>query len=77
MKGTEALDQDRFKDVYCTCQMQWYMIAMMLLTLLGIIFMITSKVRKSSLLRGRLFSNVAKVMLFILDAQPYCTSKTV
>ena len=55
--------------------MQWYTIAMMLLTLLGMIYMVTSKLRKSTLLRGHLFSYVAKVMLFVLDAQSYVLVK--
>ena len=47
VKGTNAaLDQDRFKDVYCICKIQWYTIAMLLLILLLIIFIVTSKVRK-------------------------------
>ena len=75
IKGIEAIDQDRFKDVYCTCQMQWYTIAMMLLTLLGMIYMVTSKLRKSTLLRGSLFSNVVKVMLFVLDPQSHVLVK--
>ena len=69
IKGNEAIDQDRFKDVYCTCQMQYYTIATMLLPVLGMIYMVTSKLRKSTLLRGHLFSNVVKVMLFVSDAQ--------
>ena len=47
--------------------MQWYTIPMMLLTFLGIIFMPTIKGRKFTLLRGQLFPNVVKVMLFVSD----------
>ena len=70
LKGTKATNP-RFQDVYCTCKMQWYMLAMLLLILLGIIFIVTSKVRKSNLFRGHLFSNITKVMLFISDTQSY------
>ena len=55
--------------------MQWYTIAMMLLTLLGMIYMVISKLRKSTLLRGHLFSNVVKVILFGSDAQSYMLLK--
>ena len=55
--------------------MQWYTIAMMLLTLLQMIYMVTSKLRKSTLLKGNLFSNVAKVIIFVLDAQSYVPVK--
>ena len=75
IKGAEAIDQDRFKDVHCTCQMQWDTIAMIPLTLLGMIYMVTSKCRKSIQLKGHLFSNVVKVMLFLLDAQSYVLVK--
>ena len=75
IKWTEAIDHDKFKDIYCTCQMQWYTIAMMLLTLLGMIYIFTIKLRKSTLPRGHLFSNVVKVMLFVLDAQCYVPVK--
>ena len=37
--------------------------------------MLTSKVTKLSLLRGYLFSNVAKVMFIILNAQSYVLVK--
>ena len=64
-----ALDQVRYKDIYCTCKIQWYSIAMLLLILLGIIFIVTTNGRKLNLSGGHLFSNVTKVMLFISDAQ--------
>ena len=37
--------------------------------MLGIIFVITTNVRKLRLFTGHLFSNIVKVMLFISDAQ--------
>ena len=36
---------------------------------MGIVFIITNKIRKSNLLWGHLFLNVTKVMLFISDSQ--------
>ena len=66
----EATDP-RFQGVYCTCKMQWYMFTMLLLILLGIVFIVTRKVRKSNLFRGYLFSNITKVMLFISHTQSY------
>ena len=48
------------------------MIALLLLILLGIVFIVTNKIRKSNLIIGHLlFSNITKVMLFILDTQSY------
>ena len=52
IKGIDAVfDQGRLKNIYCTCKIQWYTIAMLLLILLGIIF-VTTKVRKLSLFGG-------------------------
>ena len=75
IKGAEAIDQDKFKNIYCTCQMQWYTIAIILLTSLGMIYMVTSKLSKSTFFRGHLFTNVVTVMLFISDAQSYVPVK--
>ena len=70
LQGAEATDP-RFQDMFCTCKTQWYMIALLLLILLGVIFIVTNKIRKSNLFRGHLFPNITKMMLFILDAQSY------
>ena len=64
-----VLQQDMINDIHCTCKTEWYTIAMLLLVLLGMIFYHYYKVRKLRLFGGHLFSNVVKVMLFILDAQ--------
>ena len=70
-----AFDQDMINDVHCSCKVQWYTIAMLLLILLGKIFVITINIRKLRLFRGHLFSNIVKVMLFISDAQYYVQIK--
>ena len=41
LKGVEAADP-RFQDVYSTCKTQWYMIALLLLILFGIVLIITN-----------------------------------
>ena len=69
-KGTEAADP-RLQDIYCVYKMQWYVIALLLLILLGIVFIVPSKIKKSNLFREHFFSNVTKVMLFIWDTQSY------
>ena len=51
--------------------MQWYIICMLLIILLGMIYLVTNRIRKSSLFGGHLFSNVPKVMLLISDIQLY------
>ena len=61
-KGIEAAD---VKNMYCTCKTQWYVIGMLLIIMIGMIYLVTNKIIKSSLFKGHLFSNVTKVMLFI------------
>ena len=70
IQGTEAADPG-FQDVNCTCKMQWYIIGKLLIILLGIIYLATNRIRKSSLFGGHLFSNVTKVMLLISDIQQH------
>ena len=48
IKGTEAADP-RFQDIHCTCKMQWYIIGMLLITLLGMKYLVTNRIKKSSL----------------------------
>ena len=70
IQGKEAADP-RFQDVKCMCKIQWYIIGILLIILLGVIYVVTNKIRKSSLFRGHLFSNLTKVMLLISDIQLY------
>ena len=65
-KGVEAAD---VKDMYCTCKTQWYIIGMLLIIMLGMTYLVTNKIKKSSLFKGCLFSNVTKVMLFCCVTQ--------
>ena len=70
IKGTEAADPE-FQDIGCMCKMQWYIIGMLLIILLGMIYLVTSRIWKSSLFGGHLFSHVTKVMLLISDIKLY------
>ena len=46
IKGMDAtFDQDMINGIHCTCKIQWYTIVMLLLILLGVIFIIITKVR--------------------------------
>ena len=41
--GAEATsEQDRYMDIYCTCKIQWYTVALLLLILLGTGFIVTT-----------------------------------
>ena len=44
IKGMDATsEQDRYTDIYGTCKIQWYAVAFLLLILLGIVFIVTTK----------------------------------
>ena len=62
-------------DVKCTCKIQWYIIFMLCLAVLGIIIFIILNARKLRLFRGHLFSNTVKIMLFVSDAEYYVPVK--
>ena len=70
IRGTEAAEPE-FQDINCACKMQWYIIGMLLIILLGVIYLVTNRIRKSSLFGGHLSSNVTKVMLLISEIQLY------
>ena len=70
IQGTESAGP-QFQEVNCSCQTQWYIRGMLLLILLGMVILVTSKIKKSSLFGRHLFSNVTKVMLLISDMQLY------
>ena len=70
IKGIEAADPG-YQDIYCVCKMQWYIIGMLLIILLGMIYLVTNKIKKSNMFGGYFFSNVPKVKLFISNTQSY------
>ena len=59
----------------CTCKIQWYTLFMLGLSILGIIIFSILNARKLKLFREHLFSNAAKIMPFISDAQYYVPVK--
>ena len=61
VKGIEAADP-RYQDIHCMCKMQWYAIGMLLIILLGMIYLVTNKIRSLICLED--VSNVTKVKLF-------------
>ena len=63
-KGIEAADT-KYQDIYCACKIQWYIIGMLLIIMLGMIYLVTNKIKKSILFKGCLFPNISKLMLFI------------
>ena len=54
IKAVEAADMS---DILCTCKTQWYIMGMLIIITLGILYLVTNKIRKTSLLKVHLFSN--------------------
>ena len=68
IKTVEAADMS---DMFCTCKMQWYIMGMLTIITLGMLYLVTNKIRKTSLFKGHLFSNNTKILLFISNTHSY------
>ena len=62
IKAVEAAD---VSNMLFTCKTQWYIMGMLTIITLGMLYLVTNKLRKSSLFKGHLFSNNTKILLFI------------
>ena len=60
---------------YCICEPNWYIVGLLMLMLLGITYLVLNKIKRFTLFKGRLFSNVIKVMLFLSDTRSYVPVK--
>ena len=72
IRTVEAADMS---DMLCTCKMQWYIMGMLTIITLGMFYLVTNKLRKSSFFKGCLFSNNTKILLFISNTQSYVPIK--
>ena len=70
IRTVEAADMS---DMLCTCKMQWYIMGMLTIITLGMLYLVTNKLKKSSFFKGRLFSN--KILLFISNTHSYIPIK--
>ena len=52
IKTVKATDMS---DMLCTCKTQWYIIGMLIIITLGMLNLVTNKIRKSSLFKGHFF----------------------
>ena len=69
IKAVEAADMG---DMLCT---QWYIMGMLIIITLGMLYLVTNKLRKTSFCKGCLFSNNTKILLFISNAHSYVPIK--
>ena len=72
MKAVEAAD---INDMLCTCKTQWYIMGMLIIVTLGMLYLVTNKLRKTSFFKGHLFSNNTKILLFISNTHSYVPIK--
>ena len=72
IKGAKVTDMS---DMLCTCKTQWYIMGMLIIITLGMLYLVTNKIRKSSFLKGCLFSNNTKILLFISNTHLYIPIK--
>ena len=47
IKAVEAVDMS---DILCTCKTQWYIMGMLIIITLGMLYLVTNKIRKNKLL---------------------------
>ena len=73
IKAVEAAD---VSNMLCTCKTQWYIMGMLIIITLGMLYLVTNKLRKSSFFKGHLFSNNTKVLLFILKYADILCNRT-
>ena len=72
IKAVEAADMS---DILCTCKTQWYIMGMLIIITLGMLYLVTNKIRKTSFCKGHLFSNNTKILLFISNTGSYVPIK--
>ena len=63
MQQIKAVEATDMSDMLCTCKTQWYIMGMLIIITLGMLYLVTNKIRKSSLLRDVCF----------LITQKYCS----
>ena len=75
MQRIRTVEASDMSDMLCTCKMQWYIMGMLTITTLGMLYLVTNKLRKSSFFKGLLFSNNTKILLFISNTHSYVPIK--
>ena len=71
MQRNKRVESADVSDMLCTCKKQWYIMGMLTIITLGMFYLVTNKLRKSSFFKGHLFSNNTKILLFISNTHSY------
>ena len=75
MQRIRTVEASDVSDMLCTCKTQWYIMGMLTIITLGMLYLVTTKLRKSSFFKGHLFSNNTKILLFVSDTHSYVPIK--
>ena len=75
MQRIRTIEAADMSNMLCTCKMQWYIMGMLTIITLGMLYLVTNKLTKSSFFKGRLFSNNTKILLFVSNTHSYITIK--
>ena len=75
MQRIKAVEPADMNGILCTCKTQWYNMGMLTIITLGMLYLVTNKIRKISFCKGHLFSNNTKISLFISNTHSYVPIK--
>ena len=75
MQQIKAVEATDMRDILCTCKTQWYIMGMIIIITLGMLYLVTNKLRKTSFCKGCFFSNNTKILLFISNTYSYVPIK--
>ena len=75
MQQINRVEATDMSDMLCTCKTQWYIMGMSIIITLGMFYLVTKRIRKSSLFKGCLFSNNIKIVLFVSNTLSYIPIK--
>ena len=75
MQRIKAVEASDVSNMLCTCKTQLYIMGMLIIITLGMLYLVTNKLRISSFFKGCLFSNNTKILLFISNSYSYVPIK--
>ena len=75
MQRIKTVEGAVMSNMLCTCKTQWYIMGMLTIITVGMFYLVTNKIRKSSFFKGCLFSNNTKILLLISNTHSYIPIK--
>ena len=75
MQRIKVVETADMSDMLCTCNTQWYIMGMLIIITLGMFYLVTNNIRKTSFCKGLLFSNNTKILLFVSNTHSYVPIK--